>query len=185
MVQERFDAIVVGAGPSGTSAAITMAKAGLKVIIFERGEKPGSKNLMGGVLYRQPTEQVFPEFWKEAPIERTLMETNYWFMTDKAATKIGYRTEDFMEEPYNSFTVLRAKFDKWAADQAVKAGALLICETVVEDIIKENDKVIGVKTGRENGNVYADVVVISEGANSLLTQDSLGMQKQQDRKSVV
>ncbi|SMB91446.1 electron transfer flavoprotein-quinone oxidoreductase [Desulfonispora thiosulfatigenes DSM 11270] len=177
MVQERFDAIVVGAGPSGLSAAITMARAGLKVIIFERGEYPGSKNVMGGVIYREPTSRVFPEFWKEAPIERPLVETNYWFMTDNAATKIGYRTADFMEDPYNSFTVLRARFDKWAGEEAKKAGALLICETVVEDIIKEDGKVVGVKTGRENGNVYADVVVISEGANSLLTQASLGMQK--------
>lgn len=177
MVQERFDAIVVGAGPSGLASAITMARKGLKVIVFERGEYPGAKNVMGGVLYRQPTAEVFPDFWKEAPLERPIIESNYWFLTDTAVTKMGYRTEEFSKEPYNAFTVTRARFDKWMGEQAKKAGALIICETVVEDIIKENGKVVGVKTGRPDGDVYANVVVISEGANSILTQESLGMQK--------
>jgi electron transfer flavoprotein-quinone oxidoreductase len=177
MVQEKFDAIVVGAGPAGLSAAYTMANNGLKVIVFERGEYPGAKNVMGGVLYRQATEDVFPEFWEEAPLERPVVESNYWFTTDGAVSKIGFRTQEFGIEPYNAFTVLRAKFDRWMGRQVEQAGALLICETVVEDIIKEDGKVIGVKTGRPNGEVYADVVVIAEGVNSMLTQEALGMQK--------
>ena len=46
-----FDAIVVGAGPAGTSAAIVLARAGLNTIVIERGRFPGSKNFFGGVLY--------------------------------------------------------------------------------------------------------------------------------------
>ena len=56
MVQEKFDAIVVGAGPAGL--AVYHGQGGLKVIVFERGEHPGSKNVMGGVL-SQATEDVF------------------------------------------------------------------------------------------------------------------------------
>jgi len=177
VVQEKFDVIVVGAGPAGLGAAYTMANAGLKVIVFERGEHPGSKNVMGGVLYRQATEDVFPEFWKEAPLERPVVEANYWLTTDDAVTKYGYRSQEFAGEPYNSFTVFRSKFDRWMGRKVEQAGALLICETVVEDIIKEDGKVVGVKTGRSNGQVYADIVVIAEGVNSILTQEALGMQK--------
>lgn len=177
MVQEKFDAIVVGAGPAGLAAAYTMAQGGLKVIVFERGEHPGSKNVMGGVLYRQATEDVFPEFWKEAPLERRVVESNYWLMTEDAVTKYGYRSQEFAAEPYNAFTVFRSKFDRWMGRKVEEAGALVICETAVEDIIKEDGKVIGVKTGRANGDVYADVVVIAEGVNSILTQEALGMQK--------
>ncbi|KJS88866.1 MAG: protein fixC [Peptococcaceae bacterium BICA1-8] len=177
MVQEKFDVIVVGAGPAGLGAAYTMANAGLKVIVFERGEHPGSKNVMGGVLYRQATEDVFPEFWKEAPLERPVIESNYWLTTDDAVTKYGYRSQEFAGEPYNSFTVFRSKFDRWMGRKVEQAGALLICETVVEDIIKKDGKVVGVKTGRPNGQVYADVVVIAEGVNSILTQEALGLQK--------
>jgi electron transfer flavoprotein-quinone oxidoreductase len=59
---EKFDSVVVGAGPAGIAAAITMAKAGLNVLILERGEKPGAKNMFGGVIFRHHTEQIAPEF---------------------------------------------------------------------------------------------------------------------------
>jgi electron transfer flavoprotein-quinone oxidoreductase len=47
---EKFDAIVVGAGPAGSSAAYLMAKAGLQVAVVERGDFAGAKNVMGGIL---------------------------------------------------------------------------------------------------------------------------------------
>lgn len=44
---KRYDLIVVGAGPSGLSAAIEAAKKGLKVVVFDENEKPG------GQLFKQ------------------------------------------------------------------------------------------------------------------------------------
>jgi electron transfer flavoprotein-quinone oxidoreductase len=169
-MMEKFDVIVVGAGPAGLAAAYTTAKAGLKTIIFERGEYPGSKNVMGGVLYRQATEEVFPDFWRHAPLERPIVEQNYWFLSQKSAVKLGYRSEEFGEQPYNNFTVLRAKFDRWLAKQVEQAGALLITETVVEQLLREGNQVVGVRTGRSEGDLHAPLVIIAEGVNSLLVQ---------------
>jgi len=42
---EKFDAIVVGAGPAGCAAAYPMAKTGIKVPVFERGKYAGAKNM--------------------------------------------------------------------------------------------------------------------------------------------
>lgn len=50
MIEERFDAIVVGAGMGGNAAALTMAERGLKVLQLERGEYSGSKNVQGAIL---------------------------------------------------------------------------------------------------------------------------------------
>ena len=174
---EKFDVIVVGAGPAGLSVAYLLAKAGLKIAVIERGDFPGSKNVMGGVLYRQPTEEIFPDFWRTAPLERHVVETQTWVLTEKAAFKAALRHEAFNEEPYNSFTVLRARFDKWMAQQVRAAGVLIITETVVESPLMDGDRVIGVHTGRPDGDLYADVVVAADGVNSLLAQQ-LGLRKE-------
>ncbi|EQD28270.1 electron-transferring-flavoprotein dehydrogenase, partial [mine drainage metagenome] len=41
----EFDAIVVGAGPAGSSSAIKLASSGLSVLLVERSDPPGSKNV--------------------------------------------------------------------------------------------------------------------------------------------
>ncbi|MFP7295923.1 FAD-dependent oxidoreductase [Neobacillus niacini] len=174
---EKFDVIVVGAGPAGTSCALVCAQKGLNVLLIERGEYPGSKNVMGGVLYRKQMEELIPEFWKEAPLERPVIEQRFWMMDKESVVQFGYKGLEWGVEPYNNFTVLRAQFDQWFAKKAVEAGALLINETVVTECIVENGKVVGVRTDRPNGEVYADVVVLADGVNSLLSKQ-LGFHKE-------
>jgi electron transfer flavoprotein-quinone oxidoreductase len=174
---EKFDVIVVGAGPAGLSCAYLLVKEGLKVVVIERGDFPGSKNVMGGVLYRQPTEEIFPGFWREAPLERHIVEQRAWVLTEQSAFKFAHRHQAFAEEPYNAFTVLRARFDKWLGQKAREAGVLIVPETVVESAIKEGDQVVGVHTGRPDGDLYADVVIAADGVNSLLAQ-SLGLREE-------
>jgi electron transfer flavoprotein-quinone oxidoreductase len=174
---EKFDVIVVGAGPAGTSCALVCAQKGLNVLLIERGEYPGSKNVMGGVLYRKQMEELIPEFWKEAPLERPVIEQRFWMMDKESVVQFGYKGLEWGVEPYNNFTVLRAQFDQWFAKKAVEAGALLINETVVTECIVENGKVIGIRTDRPNGEVYADVVVLADGVNSLLSKQ-LGFHKE-------
>lgn len=174
---EKFDVIIVGAGPAGTSCALVCAKNGLNVMLIERGEYPGSKNVMGGVLYRKQMEELIPEFWKEAPLERPVIEQRFWMMDTESVVSFGYKGLEWAVEPYNNFTVLRAQFDQWFAKKAVEAGALLINETVVTECIVENGKVVGVRTDRPDGEVYADVVVLADGVNSLLSKQ-LGFHKE-------
>ncbi|WP_417900302.1 FAD-dependent oxidoreductase [Bacillus haimaensis] len=176
-MSERFDCIVVGAGPAGISCAFELAKGGAKVLLLERGEYPGSKNVMGGVLYRKMMEDIIPEFHKEAPLERPVVEQRFMMMDKESAVTFGYKGLEWAQEPYNNFTVLRAKFDQWFASKAVEQGALLVNETVVLECIVEDGKVIGVRTDRPDGEVYADVVVLADGVNSLLGK-SLGFHKE-------
>jgi electron transfer flavoprotein-quinone oxidoreductase len=163
---EKFDAIVVGAGPAGSAAALTMAKAGLSVVMFERGQQPGAKNMMGGVMFREATEAVFGPFWEADIVERPVVEQRLWLLGKNSVVTAGFRSEEFAHPPYNAFTVLRAKTDPYFAKLAEDAGAYLIPETQVTDLVFDaNGQAIGVRTGRE-GDLFADVVLDAEGINA-------------------
>ncbi len=153
--------MVVGAGPAGSAAAITMAKAGLQVALLERGTKPGSKNVMGGILYNHYLEEIVGDAWKEAPLERPIIEERRWMMTPDAYIGIDYKNLRNREHPH-SYSVLRARFDPWFAEQAEKAGAMVVPETVVDRLIVRNNRVVGVATGRGD-DLFANVTVICEG----------------------
>lgn len=173
MIEERFDAIVVGAGPSGNAAAYTMAKEGLKVLQLERGEYPGSKNVQGAILYADALEKIIPDFREDAPLERHVIEQRLWTMDDTSYVGMHYRSEDFNEEKPNRYTIIRAQFDKWFSGKVREAGAVLLCETTVTELLRDTQgRVIGVRTDRDGGTAFADVVILGEGVNGLVGQRS-------------
>lgn len=169
MIEEKFDAIVIGAGMAGNAAAYTMASRGLNVLQLERGEYPGSKNVQGGILYADMLEKIIPNFREEAPLERHLIEQRFWMMTDRSHTGMQYRSDDFNEEKPNRYTIIRSQFDRWFSKEVQSKGAIVISETTVTELVSDAyGKVIGVRTDRRGGTVFADVVVIAEGVNGLL-----------------
>lgn len=171
MKTETFDAIVVGAGPSGNAAAYVMAAAGLKVLQIDRGEYPGSKNVQGAILYADALERIIPDFREEAPLERHVVEQRMWILEERSHTGAHYRSDDFNEEKPNRYTILRAPFDRWFSSKVREAGALLITETTVTGLERnEAGRVIGVRTDREGPALHADVVILAEGVNGLVGQ---------------
>lgn len=169
----RFDAIVVGAGPSGNAAAYVMAREGLNVLQIERGEYSGSKNVQGAILYADALEKIIPEFRDEAPLERHVIEQRIWTMDDRSHTGVHYRSDDFNEEKPNRYTILRAQFDKWFNSRVRDAGATVLFETTVTELVRDlSGKVIGVRTDRSGNPIMAPVVVLAEGVNGLVGQRS-------------
>lgn len=161
----KTEVIVVGGGPAGISCAITIARAGKKVILIERGKFSGSKNVFGGAIYAQPTREIFPNFEQDAPIERKNIEHKYALLGEDDATVISHKKKH--TEPV-SYTVIRGKFDRWMAEEAKKEGVILVEETVVRELIVQDGFVKGVKTELED--YYADIVVLADGVNSLLAK---------------
>ncbi len=174
--ENKTDVIVVGAGPAGIACAITLARSGKEVVLIERGMFAGSKNVFGGAIYTQPTKEIFPNFESEAPVERRTVVHNYSILGEQDSTTISYRKSD-----NSSYSVIRGKFDRWAANEAKKAGVVLVEETVVREVIKRKNKVIGVKTELED--FYADIVILADGVNSLLAKQ-LGLRKDLKPKDV-
>lgn len=168
-MSEKFDVIVVGAGPAGNAAALTLAKAGLSILQIERGEYPGSKNVQGAILYADALERLIPDFRENAPLERHIIEQRMWVLDEHSYVGGHYRSAELAQPPHNRYTIIRARFDKWFSEQVQKAGALLLCETTVKTLLRDDKgRVIGVEVDRDDGEILADAVVLADGANSLV-----------------
>jgi electron transfer flavoprotein-quinone oxidoreductase len=167
---DKYDVIIVGAGPAGLAAAYKLASQGVEVVVVERGDYPGSKNLSGAVFYTKVLEELIPSYWEEAPLERNI--TNYFttMMAKDDYFNLEYKSKTLGQEPYNAFSVLRAKFDRWLAEKAEEQGAMIATGIKVDSLLKENGRVVGIKTGDEE--MLADVVIAADGINSFLAQEA-------------
>lgn len=162
--KNKADIIVVGAGPAGAAAAITAARGGKKVVLTERAPFAGAKNMYGGVVYSHAAEEIFPNY-KEAPIERYISTHSYVLLSDEDSTQISYKNP---KHNGCAFVAVRAKWDKWCVEQAVKEGVYFAPDTLVKELITKDGAVVGITTDLED--FYADIVIIAEGVNSLLAR---------------
>ena len=168
-----FDAIVVGAGCAGSVAAYELAKAGKSVLVVERGNFAGAKNMTGGRIYSHSLKKVFPDFESEAPLERKITHERIAMLDPASGTTIDFTSPELAEEGKDSYSVLRGPFDQWLAGKAEGAGAEYICGIAVEDLVKdESGRVAGVRAGEDE--ITADVVILAEGANPVLSERCLG-----------
>ncbi len=167
-----FDAIVVGAGPAGAAAALELARDGRSVCLLERGPFPGSKNMYGGVVYGRILDGLLPQWWEEAPVQRWVTRRSTMVMTGHQALTIDYRTERWGTPPYNGATTFRPEFDAWLASKAEDAGAVLVCSTTATGLLRDGDRVVGVRTDRPDGELTAEVVIACDGVNSFLAKEA-------------
>ena len=167
------DIIVVGAGPAGSCAAIAAAKAGKRVVLIERGPFPGSKNMYGGVIYPRILDELIPNWFEHAPIQRWVVRRSTMLLSDTGALNIDYRSNAWGQVPYNGATAYRPDFDNWLAQQAVAAGAELICSTTVTSLLRDaQGRITGITTDRPDGDLTASVVIACDGVNSFLAKEA-------------
>jgi electron transfer flavoprotein-quinone oxidoreductase len=172
MAEDVHDCIVVGAGPAGSAAALQLARDGLDVVLLERGNQPGEKNVMSGILITDTLAELVPDFADRAPLQRRITSGYAMhYLTADAVVSLPV-LRDYREPPPQPpyYTVFRSAFDAWFAEEAVRAGAELFTGTLVEDLLWQDGRVAGVRTVR--GDLAARVVIGADGVNSTVAEKS-------------
>ena len=105
---------------------------------------------------------------EKAPLQRKVVREQIMLLGENGGMTVDYADYSYGEGIPHSYTILRAPFDSWLADEAEKRGAILVRDILVEDLLEQNGKVVGIRAGDET--VYADMVIAADGVNSLLAQ---------------
>jgi electron transfer flavoprotein-quinone oxidoreductase len=180
---DSFDAIVVGAGPAGASAAIGLAQRGAEVLLLERGEYPGAKNMFGGMMTWCPAaEELVPGFWEEAPWERAVTKRTLTVAGEGSSTSLVFQAASgpdrqsvgagsASDRTLTGFTLFRPLFDRWLAGRAVAAGATLLTSCLADRVVIRDGAVRGVRLAGSGDVVEAPLVVACDGALSLLAKE--------------
>jgi len=160
-----YDLIVAGAGPAGGMAALTAAKAGLRVALVEEHPEVGSPAHCSGKIQLH----AFREFNLPDHLIMNTLRAGAFYAPDGSVAKVRRAEPD-------SHVVDRAAFDRWLADEAQRHGAELILSARLTAAERQNGvmRVRGQRNGRAV-TLAARLIVDAEGARPVLPA-SLGLQ---------
>ena len=151
----NYDLVIVGAGPSGLSAAINFKKLckkngkDLSVCVVEKGSEVGAHILSGAILEPRALNELF-EDWKtdeDCPVKVQVKKESLKFLTETNSYKIpGIFTPSVMHNKGN-FIISLGNFCKWLAKKAEDLGVEIYPGFSASELLIENDKLNGIITG--------------------------------------
>ena len=158
-----YDAIIIGAGPTGTTTAKTLAENDMNVLVVERMKLPRNKSCSGMLikktvdLVKKYFGEIVPDSVKCIPYDNCGM-----FFTDKNGKEFVFKQD--------ALNVWRSKFDYWLIEKAIATGVELRDETSALSCKLKDDYVEVTLHSDEEYGVQAKYVVDCEGAVSSFKQ---------------
>jgi flavin-dependent dehydrogenase len=153
-MNSRFDAIVIGGGPSGCSAASILAEHGHRVLVLEREKFP--RYHIGESLIPfcyGPLERLgLVEKMKASCFQRKY-SVQFVQPNGKASQPFYFFTRYDRETIASTWQVLRADFDLMLMEHARQKGAEVIEEISVKELLREGDRVVGVRAQKKSDEV--------------------------------
>ncbi len=151
----EYDVVIVGAGPSGLSAAIRLKQLAaennreVSVCILEKGGEVGAHILSGAVIDPVGLNELIPD-WKEkgAPIHTPVTEDEFWTLTETGAMKTPNWVLPKLMDNHGNYIVSLGRVCKWLGEQAEALGVEIYPGFAAAEVLfNDAGAVIGVATG--------------------------------------
>jgi geranylgeranyl reductase family protein len=168
-VQQR-DLLIIGAGPGGSAAAITAARAGLRVTMFEKGPH-GRDKVCGDGLTPRAVAALGELKIDLAPAHRI---DGLRMIAGKKTRELAWPASERF--PGHGAVWPRQRFDNHLMDVAAEAGAEIRYETEALPVL-EGDRVVGVDAGGER--YTAPLTILAAGAQGAAAK-MLGAERDPD-----
>lgn len=169
----KYEVVVVGAGPAGSTAAKVLAEKGIKVLLIDKSKFPRDKPCGGGIPFR---------VYKRFPyIEDKNLIESYSYGGFAHSPSLKYRAVVEKDEPFIGM-IIRNKFDDELVQLAVNSGADFIGGKAVEDIEISEEKAKLILD--DNKEVNSELVIGADGVWSIVAKKS-GLIPQTGRKIAI
>ena len=150
----EYDVIIVGAGPSGLSAAIklkqmaTENQSEISICIVEKGSEVGAHILSGNVIDPKALNELIPD-WKEkgAPLKTEVNKDSVRYLLSESLTIPAPLMLVPTFKNHGNYIISLGNLCRWLAEYAESLEIDIFAGFPASEIIYENDRVIGVITG--------------------------------------
>lgn len=162
-----YDAIMIGAGPSGTSAAAILAEKGHRVLVLDRETFPRyriGESLLPFTYYPLERLGLIPKMKASHNVKK--YSVIFVSQSGKAASPFYFYTRYDKETVAQSWQVVRSEFDVMLRDNAIEKGAEIREGVDVKELIMDGAKVIGVRavtSDGENVEFFAPITLDCSG----------------------